>query len=270
MAITTLDGALAGMRPPVGIAKALSGTLVAGRYQSFWPVAGLPGAGAYNATLNGANLTNADAGSLQHVNPGTGNSYLARLQLAATQACTVFLIDRLWNNQLTVNVTTLQSITQPALPARDNAGTTNGDGVLLAIETSAAASATAASLGTAGVIYTNQAGTASRTAGFAVAPTATATIAGAWFPIGLQAGDTGVRSVQSVQFTTAWTTGTINLVAYRILAALELPGALIPNAIDAITAGFPRIFDSSCLSLVMLPNTTTTSNLIGTFVETQG
>lgn len=54
MAITTLDGAIAGMQTPRFVTKALSGTLVAGRPHSFWGVAGSPGAGARNATLNGA------------------------------------------------------------------------------------------------------------------------------------------------------------------------------------------------------------------------
>jgi hypothetical protein len=270
MAITTLDGAIAGAQAARAIAKALTGTLVAGRYQSLWPVAGLPGAGAYDTTLNGVVLSSTSAqvaGQIPHTDPGSGNAYLARLQLAATQACTVLLCDRLWNDQLTVNSTGAQSPTTPTWPARDAAGSTNGDGVLIAIETSAAASATAAALT---MTYTNQAGTGSRTAGFAVAPTATATIAGAFFPIGLQAGDTGVRSIQTIQFSTAWTTGTINAVAYRVLATLELPGALIPNAIDALTAGFPRLYNGVVPFLVIVPNTTTTSNVVGSYVETQG
>lgn len=270
MAITTLDGALSGMQPTVAIAKALSGTLVAGRFQSYYPVAGYPGAGSYNATLNGGTYSSTSAipnGILRHVDPVTGNSYLGRFAASATQAGMLFLMDRLWDNQLTVNSTAAQNPTTPTWPARDNAGSTNGDGVLLAIETSAAASATAAALT---VTYTNQAGTGSHTAGFAVAPSAAATLAGGWFPIALQAGDTGVRSVQTVTFSTAWTTGTINLVAYRQLAALELPGALIPNALDALTGGFPQLFNGVCPFLVFLPNTTTSSIVVGSYTETQG
>jgi hypothetical protein len=270
MTISTLDAALAGMQSPIAIAKALSGTLVAGRPQSYWPVAGLPGAGSYDATLNGAILSSSSTipnGAIPHVDPGSGNAYLSRLSLAATQACQVWLLDRLWCNQLTVNSTSAQSPTTPTWPARDKTGSTNGDGVLIGIETSAAASATAATLTMA---YTNQAGTGSRSASFAIAPTATATIAGAFFPVGLQAGDTGVRSVQTFTFGTAWTTGTINAVAYRMLAALELPGALIPNAIDALTSGFPRLYNGAVPFIVIVPNTTTSSNLIGSYTETQG
>jgi hypothetical protein len=271
MAIANLDAVIAGMQPPNFFAKALSGNLVAGRHQSFWPVAGIPGAGAYNATLNGANLDSSSsipAGALRHVDPVSGAAYLARLSACATQAGVLMLMDRLWQGRLTVNSTSAQNITQPTLPARDNNGSTNGEGVLLAVETEAAASATAA---TVTATYTNSAGTGSRTANFAASPpTAAVTVAGGWFPIGLQAGDIGVRSVQTIQFGTAWSTGTIDLVAYRLLASVELPGALIPGAIDAITGGMPRLYNGVVPFLVFLPNTTTSTSIIGSEVETQG
>jgi hypothetical protein len=177
------------------------------------------------------------------------------------------LCDRLWVDQLTVNSTSLQSPTMPTLPARDAAGATSGDAVLIALETSAAASATAVACT---LTYTNQAGTPSHTAALADATAASATLAGAFFRFGLQAGDTGVQKVTGVQFSTAWTTGTINLVAYRVIAALELAQGNVPNAIDALTAGFPRIFNGSVPFFVFIPSTTTASNISGTYVETQG
>jgi hypothetical protein len=270
MAITTLNGVLAGMQSTRHFSKAATGTLVAGRPQSLWPVAGNPGAGSYDTTLNGATLSSSSSqvnGQIYHSDPVSGNSYLARFQASATQAGTLLLCDRLWNNQLTVNSTAAQSITFPTLPARDNSSSTNGDGVLIAVETSAAASATAVA---ASMSYTNQAGTASRTASLADTTAATATIAGAFFRFGLQAGDTGVRSVQSVTFSTAWTTGTINLVAFRVITALELPVGNTSNAGDALTLGFPIIPNGAVPFLVFIPSTTTSSNISGTYVETQG
>lgn len=270
MTITTLDGVIAGMQAQRHIAKTVSGTLVAGRPQSYWPVAGSPGAGGYDTTLNGVTLSSSSsmvAGQIPHVDPVSGNAYLARFSAAAAQGGQLLLCDRLWHNQLTVNSTSLQSPTTPAWPARDVAGSANGDGVLLAIETSGAASATAA---TVTATYTNQAGTTNHTASFLDAPSAAATLAGAFFRIGLQAGDTGVRAVTGVQFGTAWTTGTINMVAYRVLASLELISANIPNAVDAITSGFPRLYNGVVPFLVFIPNTTTTCNISGTYVESQG
>lgn len=267
MAITTLDGALAGMQWPRPFAKAVTGTMVAGRPWSTWALAGNPGAGAYDNTLAGVTLSNSTSGCLNFVNPVSGNSYLARLAASATIAGTLILADRLWHNGgFTITTTTAQTVNSVTLPARDNTGTTNGEGVLAGIEISAAAGAAAPA---PTISYTNSAGTASRSAGLAF-PTANSPAAGSFFPFGLQAGDLGIRSIQSLTLGTSWVSGTMNLVMYRPLAYLELTGAFIPNAIDALTAGFPRIIDSSCLYLLFIPSTTTTTNIAGSVVWTQG
>lgn len=270
MAITTLDGAIAGMQTPRMIAKAVTGTMVAGRPQSTWALAGSPGAGSFDNTLNGVVLSSSSAmvnGQLPHVDPGSGNAYLNRLTATATIAGTLLVLDRLWHNGgYTITSTAAQNSTTPTWLARDAAGTTNGDGVLLALEISAAAGAAAPTIT---ISYTNQAGTAGRSATNAF-PTANSPTAGAFFPIGLQAGDTGVRSVQSLTLSVSWVSGTMNLVAYRILAALPLVGAYTPNAIDALTGGLPRIYNGSVPWLVFVPSTTTTSNISGLYQETHG
>jgi len=266
MAITSLDLALAGMQPPRFYSKAASGTLVAGRPHTWWALAGHPGAGAYDATLNGAILTgNAVAGQMPRANPGSGNSYLARFSAAATNPGLLILADRLWQNR-PANSSGAQSITSPTWPARDVAGTTNGDGVLLGCEFSTAQTAGTA---TCAVTYTNQGNTGSHTANLLDAITAT-TALGSFLRFDLQAGDTGVRSVQSVNFSATSTAGVWNLVAYRVLATLELAGAFIPQAIDALTAGFPRIFDNSVPFLIYVPQTTTATVVTGSYIETQG
>ena len=258
------------MRPPQLIAKGVTATLVAGRPASLWSLAGAPGAGAFDTTLNGVVLSSSSAlvaGQIPHFDPGSGNSYLARLQAAASQPGTLLLLDRLWHNGgYTITSTSAQNSTTPTFPARDNAGSTNGDGVLLAVEVSAA---TGAGTPTLTASYTNQAGTAGRTATNVLATVASSAIGATHF-LGLQAGDTGVRSVQSLTLSATWTSGTINLVAYRMLAALELSSANVPNAIDALTAGFPRLYNGVVPWLVFVPSTTTATNVAGSYVETQG
>jgi len=270
MAITTLDGALAGMQPARYFAKNVTGTMVAGRPWSTWALAGNPGAGSFNGTLAGVALDSTSAqvnGQIPFTNPVSGNSYLARFQAGATIAGTLLLCDRLWHNGgFTITSNTSQTVNSAGFPARDLNGSTNGDGVLLGLEISAAAGAAAPTI-TVG--YTNQSGTASRSAVNSF-PTANSPAAGSFFPIGLQAGDTGVRSVQTLQLSASWVSGTMNLVAYRVLAALELTGAYIPNAIDALTSGFPRIYDGAVPFLVFIPSTTTTSNISGQMIVTQG
>lgn len=270
MAITTLDGAIAGMQWPRYIAKAATPTMVAGRPQSLWGLAGNPGAGTWNTTLNGVTLSGSTTqvgGQIPYTDPVTGNGYLARLQASATVAGTLLLCDRLWHNGgYNVTVTTAQASTTPAWPARDANGTSNGDGVLLGLEISAAAGAAAPTIT---VSYTDQGGTAGMTATNSF-PTASSPTAGAFYPIGLAAGDTGVRSLQSVTLSTSWVSGTMNMVAYRVLAALELTAGFVPNAIDAITAGFPRIYNGTVPFLIFIPSATTASNISGQVVWTQG
>jgi hypothetical protein len=270
MAIITLDGALAGMQPPKYFTKTVTPALVAGRPHSLWSLAGAPGPGAFDTTLNGVVLSSSAgqvAGQLSHTDPATANAYLARLQAMASQPGSLLLCDRLWHNGgLIITQTTAQSIVSPAFPARDNAGTVNGDGVLLGVEVSAATGAGAPILLTS---YTNQAGVAARSGSNVDTAVANSAI-GAFYRIGLQAGDTGVRSVQSLTLSATWTSGTINLVAYRVLASLELTGSNVPNAIDALTSGFPRLFNGIVPFLIFIPSTTTAASISGQLVESQG
>lgn len=275
MAIATLDGIFAGMRPPVYFAKSVTATLVAGRPASLWSLAGTPGAGAFDTTLNGVVLSSTStipAGAIPHYDPASGNSYLAYLQAMATQAGTLLLLDRLWHNGgYTITIATAQASTTPTWPSRtptsgiDDTPATTGQGVQLALEVSAA---TGAGTPTITVSYTNQAGTAGRTATNIIATVATSAIGATYF-LGLQAGDTGVRSVQSLTLSATWTSGTINLVAYRKIAALPLQ-ALVPNAMDSLTGAGQRLYNGVVPWLVFVPNTTTATTVSGTYIETQG
>lgn len=267
MTISTLDGALAGMQPPQPFAKVATPTLVVGKPQSLWGLAGFPGAGTYtaSATPNGANLVSPTAGQLPHTDPGTGNAYLARLAATVSQPGVLLLCDRLWQNGIAATVTT-QAITQPTLPARDNAASTNGDGVLIACEVAVATSTNAPTMT---LTYTNSAGTASHTSANIDATAATASV-GSFFRLGLQASDTGVRSVTNFALSATWTAGTINLVAYRVLAQLEITTAQIGNSIDALTAGFPRLPNGAVPFLVFIPTATAAATVTGQYIETQG
>lgn len=269
MAITTVDGALAGMQYPREIVKAVTGTMVAGRPHTLWYLAGIPSAGsAPSSGIGGGTLSSNVTGQIPFTNPVSGNSYLARFQGQCTQAGTLMLCDRLWaNSGITITSTSEQTFTSSAqIPARDANGTNSGDGVFAGVEVSAT---TGAGTPTLTVKYTNQSGTAGRTATNQIA-TVASSIAGTFYPIGLQAGDTGIQKAESLTLSATWTSGTIHVILYRVIARLELSGANIPNAIDALTAGFPRIYDSSVPFLIFIPNTTTTSNVLGQVIWTQG
>lgn len=268
MTISTLDGVIAGMQYPRDFAKAVTGTMVAGRPHSLFYLAGIPGAAvAPTPGIGGAVLTSY-SGQVPFTNPSSGNSYLARFQGQATQAGTLLLCDRLWHNSgITITSTSEQTFTSSAqIPTRDASGNDDGVGVYAGVEVSGA---TGAGTPTLTVKYTNQAGTADKTATNVVA-TVASSIAGTFYPIGLAAGDTGIQKAQSLTLSATWTSGTIHVVLYRIIARLELTAANVPNAIDALTSGFVRLYDNSVPFLVFIPSTTTTSNISGQIVYTQG
>lgn len=274
MSILTQDAIVAGMRPPVRFSKAVTATLVAGRPASLWSLAGAPGAGSFDTTLNGVVLSSSSsmvAGQLRHVDPAAGNSYLAFLQAVATQDGVLEIRDRLWHNGgYTITSTSAQNSTTPTWPSRcptsgtDDTASTNGLGVMLSLEISAAAGSGTPTITCS---YTNDQGTASRSATNILATAASPAI-GALYDIGLQAGDTGVRSLQSVTLSATWTSGTMNMVAWRHLASL--PTGPRGNAIDWLTGGGARLYNGVVPWLVFIPNTTTATLVQGTYTESQG
>lgn len=269
------------MQPTWSFAKAVTPTLVAGRPHSLWYLGGSPGAGSGPTvtTAGGFALSSSStystnvAGQLPHQDPSAGNSYIGRLTGMATISGLLLLCDRLLHDgatsgaaQISVTSTSPQTINTTTLPARDANGATSGAGVLVGCEVTAATSTGTPSL-TMG--YTNSAGTTARSATNIDTVVASSAI-GAFYRMGLQAGDLGVQQVTSWTNSASWIGGTITIVMYRVLAAIELCGAFIPNAIDGLTAGFPQLFNGVVPFLIFIPNTTTASNITGTYTETQG
>jgi hypothetical protein len=272
MAITTLDGAIAGMRAPVPIIKTGATTAAVGAMRGYtpWYAAGNPGASVANtAGVNGAAVTPAGGtavqGRIPRTNPVTGNAHLARLAVTTSTAGTLWLIDRLWHNSgLSTTLTTAQAITPVALPARCGDGTANGANVMAAVEWSVAGGA---GVPTVTLTYTDQDGNAGNTgtfAGVASPPIGTFEI------FTLAAGDTGIRAPTSFIQSATRTSGTMHLVLFRVIAQIEVTSANIGNAIDALTSGLPRIYDDSVLQLVWFPSATTATNFVGNYIETHG
>lgn len=267
MAITTLDGVIAGVQPVRHFGKV--GVNVT-RVQTTWGQIGIPGAGTWNSTLNGATYTGPVNGQLPHTDPGGGNfAYVSRFNFIHLQGVPggwAMLCDRLWDNGgIDVTITTQQNITSPTWPSRDSGGGTGGTGVLLAVDVSATVVGAATPTFTLG--YTNSAGTASRS-GTNIYAVPAAPAAGHTFLISLQAGDVGVRSVQSITLSNAWTSGTINVVAYRPLTMVYLSGNF--GAGDCITGGFPRVYNGSVLYIMYLMGNGPTFPVSGLYAESQG
>lgn len=242
--------------------KGLSGTMAVGRPWTPFYTAGFPGpAIAPTPGVAGAALTSY-AGQISF--PSTQASqtiHLAKFLGMSTAAVgTLLLCDRLWHNSgLSATITTSQTVNSAAFPARDYNESTNGEGVLVGMEVSTATgTGTPASLSLG---YTNQGGTASRTGANIPAMAASLPI-GTFYPIGLQAGDTGVRSIQTFQInTTAWASGTIHLAAYRILESIEISAVGVPESRNILTGGLKRAWDATVPFVIFVPGATTTTQL---------
>lgn len=132
----------------------------------------------------------------------------------------------------------------------------NGAGVRAYLVTNTTTGATAHNLS---VSYTNQAGTSGRTLPVAVSCTASSiaphishsgTAANNYGPfLPLDSGDTGIRSVQSVQLSAASGAGTASLVLARPLLTLPLTAAGVASERDLLNQlpSLPKIEDGACL-----------------------
>jgi hypothetical protein len=272
VAITSYDSLINAMIKYPWVYGKDSGTAeAAGISHTPWYGTGITGAGAApTGGLNGATFTGPTlAGQIQMPAAATGlNSYLSRF--SANQAGNIgglWLIDRQWGNVPVVTTTTSQAITSPTWVARDQSGSTNGAGVLLALETSVVTGNAGAITNTT-VGYTNSAGTAGRTATMASYPITA--VAGTWVPFSLQAGDVGVRSVQSITLGTSYVSGAIHLIAFRLVAELATPTANLSAASSFTQLNLPVVWDASVLQLVYWPSSTALGAVSGSLAYCQG
>lgn len=198
-----------------------------------------------------------DNGCMRVPNAVGGANYVTEWGGASSQPGMTYLFDILWvNSGAVVTTLTAQTIGSPTLPARDLNGTTNGEGcrVGLLITT---ATTNAAAITNITLSYTNSDGVAGRTATMANFPATGVIGTTVWFQ--LQAGDTGVRSVQSITLGTSLVAGAISVFIARAVAnfGVIVAGAQSP---DQPTAGGSRLYDGACLIPIgLMANTTATT-----------
>jgi hypothetical protein len=248
----TLNQHLDGMQPGVEILKVNAPTMTVGRQYSFWYTPGMPDASTTPSPGMAGEALTSHIAQIPFVNAGSGlSTYVARFMMQGTAAGTWLLCDRLWQNGgITItNGSTDQTVNSVEFPARDLDGTSNGKGVLIGVEVSAA---TGTGTPTINLGYTNSAGTSGRLASNII-PTAASSAIGHFYPIGLQGSDVGVRSIQTYRQTATWTSGTVHLVAYRVIARLACPVANVPYSMDLITGGQPKAFNNSVPFLLFFP-----------------
>lgn len=280
MAITTMDGMIAGFQPPTHFYKMheANNNSYNDDMMSLLYFRGTPGLAVEPApgSIAGAALTSY-AGQIPWTNPGAGNSYLARFEAWGPAYSTLFLCDRLWHNDsITATQTTDQTINSATLPARDRTGTTDGVDVMAGIEVYTACTNGSAVTNTT-ITYTNSAGTGSRTG--TIPSTANQgggfpanSPQGIFVPFCLAAGDVGVRSIQTLHLGTSYGTGSIHLVMYRILAVAHLGLDTVQggNDCDFTKTQFLRLYDNTVPFLLTLSGSMNTSQYYGSMTVAQG
>lgn len=220
---------------------------------SWYMNSGTPGAGdTPSSGMAGNTLTAPITG--QMVKPPVSNttyfySFTCRNYTSGAYNLTL-ICDRLWHNSgITITSTAAQTVNSVVWPARDKNGSSNGEGVFIGLELSAS---TGSGTPILTLTYTNQNGVSGRTATVVVDTIASA-LKGGFYIFGLQAGDTGVRSIQTYQQSTSWTTGTVHLVAFRIIAALPNKGVGVGGAIhDYNSMGLTPVHNDAVLFLINL------------------
>lgn len=256
MALTTMDGVVAAMPGQIRpLFKASATTEGAGTWHSLFLLAGNPGAGSTPTTGTGAIPTSATTGAIPFTNPVSGNTYLGRLEAVGGTAGTLIIYDRLWHNSGQVgNITTSQVVNSLSL-TRPNS---NGDQVELWGEVYTAMGATAS---TFTATYTNSAGTGSRSATYTMP--ANALSVGQMFPFLLAAGDTGVRSVQSVILSVSTgTAGNFGLTLLRRIASIPLnPINIAMPPQDFFGTGGAQIYNDACICGMVLCTATNSGQI---------
>ena len=259
MAIVTRDGLVAALTSAqrFQINKASVANMAAGNVCSLWGSAGFPAAGANPATGSGAAPDRTTLGAIPFsAIAGGSTAYLARLAGAISVAGSLMVYDRL------VHTSGLSGTT--ASPTAQTVNTTpltrytSGAGVECWLEWYTDTGATAV---TATVSYTNQNGTPGQSGTCSLAATRRART---MLQVTLAAGDTGVRSVESV--TLSASTLTAGNFGVTLLKRHSMLGFLIVNVsfeADYARLAAPEIDPSACLALAVLCTTTTSGLLLG-------
>jgi hypothetical protein len=261
MAIISLDNYLAAQKQDVVMVKTQTATAVAAQPHTLWDRNGNPGAGslAVGNTANGLVPTDATTGAPLITNfAGGARGYISNVEFGSTVAGRIMLYDRLFHvGSIALNslaTTTLSS--QPSFGSRVslNGGAASYVGLRIYVEINAAVSATAT---TVTVTYTNQSGTTGRTTG--TTASLSGFITGRLVELPLQAGDSGVQTIESITVGgVVATTGTVNVFIARPLWSGRVRVANDGDVHGFTQCGFPEIFQDSCLALIAIPDSTST------------
>ena len=245
-------------------------TEAAGVWYSHAKDTGTPGAwapgtpGVAGRATDGTTTT--DNGALKFPNAASGANYLTAFTINTAITGLTRLHDVLWvNSGLVVTTLTAQTVNSVAFPARCTDGTANGAGVMVGILVTTATT-NAGAIANITMSYTDQDGNAGNTATMAAFP-ATAVIGTiVWFQ--LAAGDSGVRSIQTVTIGTSLVAGAISLIAAVPIADASTTTANVSAAAPLDPRTGVKLYSGACLLMAAVQSAVTATTRVGSAVVT--
>lgn len=227
-----------------------------GKPHSLWLYDGFPGAGVAPGAV--AVPTNATAGAAPFTNPSGGRQkWMTQIHMTPSVACGIVLYDRLLHIG-GLNATTITAQTVGGTITRH----TGGEGNFAFVEIYSTIGATATTLT---MSYTNQAGVAGRTSpAITFGGTANREQTRALM-IPLQAGDTGIQSIQSVTAGTTALAGNFGVTLGHPVANLQAgtSGQMAWRDFTTGLPGIPEVQADACLAWLQFPLSTTVTEFGG-------
>lgn len=266
MAITTRAGLVAAIASgrSVPYSKATT-TTVAGFAYTLFRTGQVPVGTATIPATTGTTLSRTSVGAMWIPAP-SGISYIVGGRISSSNLGTWMLADRLVEfGGLSGIVTTDQAVSALALPSR----ATSATDVELWLEMYSTAGGTAAPTVTAS--YTNSAGVAGHVATLVGGIPASGTVINRSYQFTLQAGDTGVKTVESVNLgSTTGSAGNLGLVLRRTLLMFPQVQTAPSLKIGWAETNLQTCPDDACLEIMFNANGTSSGTMQGNLNIVQG
>lgn len=255
----SLDAIPAGLQlPPFRFFKITQTTKGAGFFHNLAAATGIPVAMTTPPTGAGEVPTKATAGSFNFTNATDPEKvHLVTAGLRTTVLGSIDFYDVLWRNSgFVANINTVQTVTTPTLTRPD----ANGANCEIWGQVYSATGATGT---TWTVSYTNQDGTADRSATYVSGTSGLNTVGQVW-NFALAAGDTGVQAIASITLTaTTGTAGNFGLMIMRKIATIGVGQLYKTETIDALNGALREVNNDAYIVPILACSTTTSGEWRG-------
>lgn len=230
---------------------------------SLWRTSGFPVAAALPPSGNGESPTKTTQGAIFFPDPieGVADTYLSEAKMSGSAVATLILYDRVYHNYgLDSSTTSFQAITSPTISRY-----VGEPGVEIFIEVYAGGLGSS----TPGTVsYTNHLGVSGRTGTFTLTSSYSDNT---MLHVQLEAGDSGVKSVQGFQMSgTSLTGGTYGITLAKRIVDIPVYSDGTVTRLDFIGTGMPKIHKDACLAFISARQASSTGNWTGSISLIQG